>query len=102
MPRARRTESAEADLQEIAFQIAVRDQRPATADRVIDELIEQCERLAQHSETSIQGTAASELGDNVRLFSYRRWVIVFRYEAHGVDILRIGDGNQDYMSRRLA
>jgi|CXWL01.1.fsa_nt_gi plasmid stabilization system protein ParE len=102
MPHARRTESAEADLQEIAFQIAVRDQRPDTADRVIDELIGQCERLAQNSETSIQGTAASELGNDVRLFSYRRWVIIFRYEAHGVDILRFADGNQDYMSWRTA
>jgi plasmid stabilization system protein ParE len=102
MPQARRTESAEADLQEIAFQIAVRDQRPATADRAIDELIERCERLARTSETSVQGTAAPELGDSVRLLSHGRWVIVFRYEAHGVDILRFADGNQDYMSWRLA
>lgn len=102
MPQARRTESAEADLQEIAFQIAVRDQRPATADRAIDELIERCERLAQYSEHSAQGTSAPELGDNVRLLAHRRWVIVFRYAAHGVDILRFADGSQDYMSGKLA
>lgn len=102
MPYARRTASAEADLQETAIQIAIRDRRPATADRIIDELIGQCERLAQYSETLIQGTAASELGTNVRLISYLRWVIIFRYEPHGVDILRFADGSQDYMSWRLA
>jgi plasmid stabilization system protein ParE len=46
---ARRTAAAEADLQDIAFQIAVRDQRQVTADRVIEELIQQCEQLARNS-----------------------------------------------------
>jgi hypothetical protein len=27
---------------------------------------------------------------------------VFRYAAHGVDILRFADGSQDYMSGKLA
>lgn len=99
---ARRTAAAEADLQEIAFQIAVRDQRPVTADRVIEELIQQCEQLARNSNTSIQGTAASELGRDVRLLSYRRWVIIFRYEPEGVVVLRFAHGSPDYLSWKLS
>ena len=35
MPTARRSESAERDLREIAFQIALKDGRPITADQLI-------------------------------------------------------------------
>lgn len=48
------------------------------------------------------GTVAPELGTGIRLFSYRRWVIVFRYENHGIDVLRIVDGRQDYLSWKLS
>lgn len=102
MPTVRRTEAAEADLREIAYQIGIRDQRPTIADRIIDELVEQCEPLARNSEVSLQGTAAPELGNDVRLLSYSRWVIIFRYQPHGVDVLRFADGSQDYLSWRLA
>ncbi len=101
MPEARRTEAAERDLQEIAIQIAVADGRRVVADRIIDELIEQCEKLAQRSPLVVLGTAAPEIGNSVRLFSYKRWAILFRYEPHGVDVLRIADGSQDYLSWKL-
>ena len=57
MPTARRSEAAECDLQDVAFQIAVRDRRPLGAERIVDELIAQAERLAQLS-TGIKGTGA--------------------------------------------
>jgi plasmid stabilization system protein ParE len=98
---ARRTEAAERDLREIAFQIAFVDSRPATADRVIDELIEQAETLARLFGTSVTGTACSEIGDAVRAFSHKRWIILFRYEPHGIDVLRFADGSQDYLAWRL-
>ena len=101
MPAVRRTEAAERDLQSIAFQIALVDRRPATADRIIDELIGQCFKLAEQSPVAVLGTAAPELGDGVRLFPYKRWVILFRYETDGVDILRFADGSQDYLSWKL-
>ena len=101
MPTARRTEAAERDLQEIAFHIAFTDRRPLTADRIIDELIAQADKLAELSRTSVLGTAAPEIGDRVRLFHYKRWVILFRYEPHGIDVLRFADGSQDYLSWKL-
>lgn len=102
MPIARRTAAAERDLQAIAIQIALVDRRPATADRIVDELIEQCENLAQRFPVAVLGTAGPEIGKDVRLFSCKRWVIVFRYEPHGVDVLRFADGSQDYLSWRLS
>ena len=102
MPRARRSEAAERDLQEIAFQIAVRDHRPLVAERIVDELTAQAERLAQLSKTSILGTADPEIGEGVRLFPYKRWGLLFRYEPHGIDVLRIVDGSQDYLSWKLS
>jgi plasmid stabilization system protein ParE len=92
-----------AEHEDIAFHIAVTELRPFTANRVIDELIAETERLAQYSTTAVMGTAAPEIGNGVRLFPYKRWVLLFRYESHGIDVLRIADGGQDYLlqSRRL-
>lgn len=101
MPTARRTKAAECDLQEIAYHIAFTDHRPLTADRVIDELIAQADKLADLSTTAVMRTEAPEIGDRVRLFYYRRWVIMFRYEPHGIDVLRIADGSQDYLTWKL-
>jgi plasmid stabilization system protein ParE len=101
MPYARRTEAAQHDLESIAFQIAVRDHRPLVADRIIDELIEQTDKLAKLSSVSVLGTPAPEIGRDVRLFPCKRWVILFRYVPHGIDVLRIADGSQDYLSWKL-
>ena len=102
MPKARRTDAAESDLRDIAFHIAFKEHRPLTADRIIDELVEQSDKLARLSTSSVLGTAAPEIGEGVRLFPYKRWVILFRYEPHGVDILRFADGSQDYLSWKLS
>jgi hypothetical protein len=45
--------------------------------------------------------AAPELGEGVRLVSLQRWVILFRYDADGIVVLRIADGSQDYFTWRL-
>ena len=96
-----RTEAADGDLREIAYRIGVESGRPVTADKIIDELIDCCDRLADLSNISQLGTTASELGRGIRLFSYKRWVIVFRYIDAGVLILRIADGSQDYLTWKL-
>jgi len=101
MGTAYRTQAAEDDLRSIAFDIGVRSGRPRTADRIVDELIDCSEQLAKLSPHSQLGTAAAELGDEVRLFSHRRWVIIFRYVGDGILVLRIADGSQDYLSWKL-
>jgi plasmid stabilization system protein ParE len=64
-------------------------------------LIAQVDTLAGLSTSSQTGTACPEIGDPVRLFSYKRWVILFPYESHGVDVLRFADGSQDYLSWKI-
>ena len=102
MPTARRTEAAERDLQDIAYHIALKDGRPLTADQIVDELIGQAEKIARLSASAVVGTAAPEIGDGIRLFSCKRWVILFRYQPHGIDVLRFADGSQDYFSWKLS
>ncbi len=102
MPTARRSEAAERDLRDIAYHIALRDRRPLTADRVVDELIAKVEQIADLSAATLVGTAAPEIGDDVRLLSHKRWIILFRYQPHGIDVLPFADGNQDYLSWKLS
>ena len=90
--------AAERDLQEIVHQIAVEEGRPTTAEKVARTIIERCDRLASYRHLATEGTAASPIGDGVRLLSHKRWVNLFRYVDDGVVILRIADGKQDYLS----
>lgn len=98
MPLAERTQFADDDLREVAYQIGVESGRPQLADQIIDGLLDCCERLAELSPMSQLGTAVPELGRGVRLFPYQRWVVIFRYTGEGILVLRIADGSQDYMS----
>jgi plasmid stabilization system protein ParE len=101
MRAARCTASASDDLRNIGYQIGVESGRPLTAEKIIDELIDCCDHLAELSSVSRLGTAVPELGQGVRLFSHNRWVIIFRYVDEGVLVLRIADGSQDYLSWKL-
>ena len=101
MAVAYRTLAADNDLRSIAYQIGFESGRPRTAERIVDELIDCCDQLAKLSVISRLGTAAPELGHGIRLFTHRRWVIIFRYIDEGVLILRIADGSQDYFSWKL-
>ena len=101
MPHAYRSEAADGDLRSIAFQIGVESGWPQIADKVIDELIDCCEQLAALSPISRIGTLAPELGRGVRLYSYQRWVLIFRYIDEGILVLRLADGSQDYLSWKL-
>jgi len=101
MLKARRTLAAERDLEAIIFHIAMEEERPVVAERVLREIIQQCDRIAELAHVAREGTAASRIGESVRLLSHKRWVIIFRYDADGVVVLRIADGSQDYLSWKV-
>ncbi len=90
-----RTDAAENDLREIAYYIVVRDRRPVTADKVVDDILRKCKLYA---ETPEMGTRADDLGSGYRLFAHKRWVIIYRSIVDGIVILRIVDGARDYSS----
>jgi len=93
MPRAIRTNAAEHDLGEIAWYIAVHENRPLIAYKNIDEIITKCDLLASNP---LLGTAKPELGDNYRAFTHKRWVIIFRSIEAGIEVMRIVDGSRDF------
>ena len=93
MPRLIRTPAAEEDLLEIAYYIAVEQGRPLTAERVVDELHAKC---LQYAANPMIGTAAPALGADYRFFHCKRWVIIYRPIADGIEVMRIVDGARDY------
>lgn len=88
-------------MENIGYQIAVVDGRTELAKRILHELVNHLERVAELSGVSQLGTEASELGVGVRLIAHRRWVVLFRYIEDGILVLRIADGRQDYLAWKL-
>lgn len=98
---ARLTEPARNDLRMIAYHIGVTARRPEIADRIVDAVLDKCDQLAEQSETVTVGKPIAQMGVGVRVIRFKRWVIIFRYEDHGIDVLRIADQSQDYMSWQI-
>jgi plasmid stabilization system protein ParE len=98
---ARRTDAAERDFENIGYQIAIESGRPQTAKSILREMAAPCDEVASRSHMAVEGTAAAQIGYGARLLSHKRWVILFRYDAEGIMVLRIADGSQDYLSWRL-
>ncbi len=84
---------AEQDLLEIAYQIAVTDDRPDTATQIIDELVAKCNFYAK---MPLLGTAANDLFEGCRYGRHKRWIIFYRSRQDGIDVIRIIDGARDY------
>jgi plasmid stabilization system protein ParE len=59
------------------------------------EIREHCDQLASFPHS---GTERLDLGLDMRVTSWKRWVIVFRPILHGIDVLRIVDGSRDWTS----
>lgn len=95
MAIARISEQAEDDLLEIAYQIAVTDGRPLTAERVIDELVAKCKFYA---DAPLVGIQADHLFNGCRFGRHKRWIIFYQMHDEGVVVVRIVDGARDYLS----
>ncbi len=57
------------------------------------EIRDRCDHYARNPLT---GTSREEFGEGCRVFSHRRWVILFRTIHEGIEVLRIFDGSQAY------
>jgi len=69
---------ARQDVDEIYDFIAKSDGRPLIADNFTRELIQKCENYAAAFSAGNQiGTLRPNLGEHLRVFSYKRWVVVF-------------------------
>lgn len=97
MSRLQFSEQARDDVDDIYDYIARRERRPLTADRVVEELYEACDRYASaYAASSHIGTARPDLGTDFRTFTHKRWVIVFRPLDDGIEVMRVLDGSRDF------
>lgn len=93
MPRADWNGIASEDLMEIGRYIGRTQHRPSLAAKIMREIRNHCDFLAQFP---YSGTARPDLGHDVRVTSWNRWVIIFRPVPHGIDVLRVVDGGRDW------
>lgn len=87
------TPAAERDLEDIAYYIGVTDHRPSTAMRLIDQLVAKCQLYATQP---AMGARYPELGENLRLFRHKRYVVIYKPHEAGIEVLRVVDGSRDY------
>jgi toxin ParE1/3/4 len=81
---------AERDLDEIWTYVA-EDASPTTADRLIDDIIDRFDLLAEQPG---MGRARPEFGPGVRFFAVENYVIYYRHDGD-VQIARILHGRRD-------
>ena len=97
MANALWTREARDDLRAIVLYVGRRDRRPDTAARIAREIKAKADDYASHSASgSLTGTHRRELGENYRVFSHKRWVIIFRPHGKGIEVMRVVDGAQDF------
>ncbi len=93
MTTANWTPEAETDLEDIVYFLGVERDRRDTARKIAQEFRDKCDL---HATQPHLGTARPDLGDQCRVFSHKRWVVVFRPYRKGIEVLRIFDGARDY------
>lgn len=77
--------------------IARRDRRLSVAKDVVRKLRDHCDQYATLTTAGhVLGTPRDDLASGIRVFAYRRWVIVFRAASAGLEVLRIFDGATEY------
>jgi plasmid stabilization system protein ParE len=97
MPTLKWSALARQDIDHIYDYIGEHERRPAIADKFVRELVAECESLAKTFAAGfLLGTARPNFGQSIRVFSHKRWVIVFRPIGNGIEVLRVIDGSRDY------
>lgn len=93
MPPANWSDLACGDLKEIGRYIGREQHRHFVAAKIMREIRNHCDEIAGSPHF---GTARPDLGEDIRVTSYKRWVIIFRAAQDGIDVLRVVDGSRDW------
>ena len=91
MARARFTSLAELDLNEIWLFVA--GQSVDSADRLQDRVLAICQSLAEQPG---MGEARPDLKDGLRVFPVGNYIIFYRPEPDGIEVVRVLHGARDY------
>src|SRR5262245_55618353 len=90
MPRVLRTPEARLDL--LAIWDYVAEGSPEAADRLLDRLDHACSRLA---EFPLMGRERPELAPALRSFVVGNYLIFYRPQADGIEVIRVLHGSRD-------
>jgi toxin ParE1/3/4 len=90
LPRVRNTVLAENDLTDIWVHIA--SDNPVAADALLDRIGEQCAMLAANPKA---GRARPELFAELRSFPVGSYLILYRPEPGGIEVVRVLHGSRD-------
>jgi toxin ParE1/3/4 len=93
MKRYRLTPEAEKDLDQISDYIA--NDNPQAALRLLGRIEERCQRLAEMPET---GRARDELAEGLRSGIVGNYVIFYRLDDEGIQVIRVLHGSRDLPS----
>src|SRR5262245_25569580 len=94
MPRLRWLPSARADLYRIMEYIARESRSTPVGRRFAALLKDKCGHLASFRATF--GVARSDLGQDIRSFPFRGYVIFFRYKDGYFEVINIVEGHRDF------
>jgi toxin ParE1/3/4 len=90
MSKIVRTSRAEQDLVDIWFQVAKHDEH--AADKVIDSISRRCDALLRFPRG---GEACPQFGPEMRWFPAGNFVIFYRPDADGIQVVPVIDGRRD-------
>lgn len=93
MARADWTNHAEADLEAIVYFVATSSKRPATARKIARDIRAKCELYAKNP---MLGAAAPLLGPNFRMFTHKRWAILYVPMRDGIRVVGVIDSARDF------
>lgn len=92
MNRYRLTLAVRDDLKRISRHIAVEMQSPQGARRLRSHFLEDFQRLAQNP---LIGQACAEFGANMRIWPVGNYVVLYRPQKDGIDIVQVAHGAQN-------
>lgn len=92
MPRALWTPQAERELDEVLYQIAVRDGRPATGERIYLEIRNLVDSYAPPDAIR---RVHPDAPTGWFYVLYKRWLIFYQIHPKGIEVMRIVDGSRD-------
>ena len=88
--------SARRDLSDILFYVAQTSGSVVVARRFVDILMQQCRKMA--SLPTVLGRLRPEIRHDIRSFTFRSYLILFRYADDVFEVVNILEGHRDIRS----
>lgn len=97
MPTVSWTPTAESELNGIVQYLTEAGQSWQSVEKIAREILADCQRYAQFPHL---GAAAPDLGDDCRIFTHKRWAVIYHPCPGGIEIVGVVDAARDYPAWR--